>query len=217
MKPIPILFLTFIIILLIHINTHAQRIQFDFTPGVSTVLPMTLSIHQKGEEVINTTARYKTESLVLPIYYSYRLCYSPKDSVSFELELNHLKIYLKNTPDEVQNFQVSHGYNQLFINYCKKKKNYSLRYGLGPVIAHPENTIRNKRLEEIGGFFNGGYHLSGIAAQLAVFHRWHITKWLYTTAEAKSTAAFARIRVFNGYSHVPVISFSALAGLGVDF
>jgi hypothetical protein len=216
MKPIAILFFTFIIILLIHVNTNAQRIQFDFTPGISTVLPMPLSIHQKGEEVIKTTARYTTKSLVLPIYYSYRLCYSPKDSISFEIELNHLKIYLKNNPDEVQNFQVSHGYNQLFINLCKKRRNYSLRYGIGPVITHPENTIRNQRLVERGGFFNGGYHLSGIAGQFALFHRWNLSSWLYATIEAKSTAAYARIKIENGHSHVPVVSFSVLGGFGVS-
>ncbi|MFC0877656.1 hypothetical protein ACE01N_13725 [Saccharicrinis sp. FJH2] len=193
-----------------------HRFTLEFLPGVSGALPMPLNVYQEGAKVASFTARYETRSLEMPFYYSYRIGYQT-DSHGWELEMNHLKIYLINTNDVVSHFSVSHGYNQLWLNHTWINRIGIFRVGLGPVISHDETTVNGKRLEETGGFFNAGYNIHGGSLQSSFQKRYYVWDHLFISAEAKLNFGYAHIGVVDGYATTPIIAGHLLFGAGVSF
>ena len=191
------------------------RFSFELLPGGAYVFPSTLYIHQKGYNDLKFTARYRTESFILPIYYSYRAAYRFNEKSSVELELNHLKLILDNNPPEVEEFSVTHGFNQLWVNYTIQSKWVLFRAGLGPVIAHPETEIRGMHFDTSQGFLNMGYYIAGITSQLAVQKKIYIGNYFFFSAEAKLNVAYANVNVVDGYARVPVFAAHGMIGIGI--
>jgi|WetSurMetagenome_2_1015567.scaffolds.fasta_scaffold195293_1 hypothetical protein len=185
----------------------------NFSSGFDYVPPMPIIIRQQGYQPISFWAKYGTAPLKSPIYYSTRVGFKSKKK-GWEAELNHLKIYMGNRPAEIQGFSVSHGYNQIFISRVKALKKFDIKTGAGLVIAHPENTIRNLKLDEKSGVFFGGYHISGIALKYGLARNLYISDRFYFMVEASTTAAYAIIPVVNGRAHVPVVAFHLQVGPG---
>lgn len=195
---------------------YAQHtFSFEILPGGAVTLPSRLLISQEGYPELNLKAHYRTESFKLPVYYSVRLGYSINKSSGLELEFNHLKIYLENKPPEISNFSVSHGYNQLWINYLKNYKYFDTRMGLGPVIAHPENNIRDQKLPESGGILNRGYHLAGVTSMIGIRKRLLVTRRIYIGPEIKLQASWAKVDIVNGYARFPLFAIHGQLGLGL--
>jgi hypothetical protein len=165
---------------------------------------------------ISFWAKYGTAPLKSPIYYSTRIGFKGEKK-GWEAELNHLKIYMGNRPAEIQGFSVSHGYNQVFINRVRTFKKFGIKTGAGLVIAHPENTIRNLKLDEKSGTFFGGYHISGIAFKYGLARDFYISNRLYFMMEASMTAAYAIVPVVGGRAYVPVVAFHFQLGPGYYF
>ena len=209
-KPITILFISLSLFSSI-VAQEKRSWSFEFLPGIAVVPPMPLKIEQDGFNDITMTARYSTESLRLPIYYSYRLG-SYKNNKGWSLEMNHLKIFLKNTNNDIQQLSVSHGYNQVFLNHHILKEKYTWIIGAGAVIGHPESTIRNQTYTEKGGLFNDGYYLAGIALQGAIYYPLINTKHFCLPLEAKISAGYGTVPIVNGKAHIPVIAFHFLMG-----
>ena len=162
------------VFLLFGLVSFSQNVWYvNFTPGVSVTPPVPLSVRQENMERINIWAKYRTDPLRLPIYYSYRLGFM-KQGKGWELEMNHLKLILKNNPNEIQNFSISHGYNMLFVNRVFTGKMFSSKVGLGLAITHPENTVRYKELDEKQGIMNWGYYISGPSVQYCIFKKFTI-------------------------------------------
>ncbi|MFB6319793.1 hypothetical protein [Saccharicrinis sp. FJH54] len=193
-----------------------KRITLEFLPGISGTLPMPLTVYQGGHQVAAFAAHYETRSLEMPVYYSYRLGYI-SSSRGWELEMNHLKIYLTNTNEVVSHFSVSHGYNQLWLNHIWKSNFGIFRLGAGPVISHDETTVNGKRLDEKGGLFNNGYFIRGASIQLAYQKRYYIWEHLFVSAEAKISFGYAHIGVVEGYASTPILAGHLLFGAGVAF
>lgn len=192
-----------------------QRIFYlELAPGISYVPPMLLSVDQEGEERIFLWARYETASFKPPLYYSVRLGQT-RNGKGWEAEMNHLKIYLKNTTREISRFSISHGYNQLFVNRLMYKGKVPVRVGAGVVIAHPENTIRGNMLEETGGIFGNGYYLAGPAILAGVRHRVNLTGWLFLSFSGNVTAAWASVKVSEGRASVPVVALQLQVAPGI--
>jgi len=187
----------------------------EILPGVAYTLPSKLKIHQEGHNDIVIMAHYEVKPLTLPIYYSIRAGFSISERVSLEIEFNHLKLFLINNPDEIQRFSVTHGYNQLWFSLLKEFRAFDARIGIGPVIAHPENTVRAKTLSETGGLFNRGFHIDGITSQIALQRRIYLFRNLFLTAETKLNVSFARTDVADGYANISVFAFHALLGAGL--
>ena len=102
------------------IPAFAQRDFFlQISLGAAYCPDTPLKISQTGYPDLKIKAEYKTESFKLPIYYSIKLGTS-KDHQGWELELIHLKIYLQNNPPEIQQFQVSHGFNIFQVNRTRQ-------------------------------------------------------------------------------------------------
>jgi hypothetical protein len=206
-----------IYVVLLSSSVAAQTRWFiNFTPGVSITPPVPLSVRQENYETIRIRARYNSAPLRIPPYYSVRLGLE-KLNRGWEVELNHLKIYLKNIPEEIDRFSVSHGYNQLFINNINKSGRLMTKAGFGLVIAHPENTVRGYKLNEKGGLFNNGYFLAGPVIQYGIFEEIEVGKGLYLLLEMRVSAAYARVQVVNGKADVPVVALHLQAGPGAGF
>ena len=186
----------------------------NFTPGLSFVPPAPLSILQDVQEPVRLWANYKSKPLSLPPYYSYRIGFQ-NDGRGWELEMNHLKVYLKNLPEEVERFSISHGYNQITANRLYKKGKLNFKAGLGFVAAHPENTVRNLTLNEKKGLFREGYYITGPVIQYGVYSDIPLGKYFYLTGEARISAAYAKVPVVNGIAHAPVVAVHLQVGPGI--
>ncbi len=174
-----------------------------------------LVIRQSGYEDIKLNAQYRTKPLGLPIYYALRIARGKENY--WELELIHHKLFLKNKPNAVQDFSITHGYNLLVINRAWKYQKILFRLGAGVVIAHPETTIRNKKYSEKKGIFNRGYYIAGPVIQVALEKRFNLYKKLFAIIEGKFTSSFSRIPIRDGNADVLNLAFHGLLGLSYHF
>ena len=155
-----------------------SKIGVNFSMGCVYNIPTPLHIEQSGYPDINFTAKYKTYPFDLPLYLSTKLSIW-KNNKAWEAEILHHKIYLINPPDEIQLFSISHGFNILTINRNWKYDKSVFCCGLGVVIAHPENIIRNKQLSFENGIFNWGAYFSGPVANISITQRFYIVHKLF--------------------------------------
>jgi hypothetical protein len=204
------------------ITTSAQAktpYSLEVLAGTQYNIPTPLTIHQNGEDPIRVgSARYKSDAWTWPDspYYAWRIA-SWKDGRAWELELIHEKIILKNTPDEVQHFEVSHGYNLITINRAwpwPKDPRWILRVGGGVVVTHPETTVRGKS-KGFGESFPNGFYISGPTAQASAARQFEIDdKWFFVL-EAKLTASYATgVPIADGDAEVPNAAIHVLFGFG---
>jgi hypothetical protein len=187
----------------------------QLSTGSSYSFPSPLTIKQDGEDDIHLTAEYETKAWATQApYYDLRIG-KWKDGTAWEFESLHQKLYLKNKPDEVQKFSISHGYNMNMLNYAVSRYGFIYRAGFGFVMTHPETKVRGKRLEDEGGF--NGFYISGAGGQLAVEKRYYATEKLSLSLEVKVTAAYAVIPIADGTASVPNYATHGLIGIGYDF
>ena len=168
-----------------------------------------LDIEQTGFPKIHFDADYETRPFEDSPYYGYRISRC-SEKHAWEIEFLHHKIYLKNTQPDVSHFEVTHGYNMLFLNHAWVFGSTYVRAGAGAVISHAESEIRNQP-------FNADYDLSGFVGQGSVEKRFYFSRLFFLTIEGKFTAATASVSVAGGKAHAPNIAVHALAGLGFDF
>jgi len=194
-------------------QTEAENVwALEILSGTTASLPTPLRIRQFGEEDIRLNARYETRPFVSPFYYVLRIA-RWKSNRAWELELIHLKLYLKNSPTEVQSFAITHGYNLLNVNWAQRQKGYVLHLGAGVVLAHPENRVRGKKLPENGGIFGLGQYLSGPSLHTAIGKEFHAWQSLLIVAEGKITMSFARIPIQDGRANMANLTFHGIIGL----
>lgn len=187
---------------------------FEVFVGVPFGLPAPLTIRQAGQPDIAVRARYESRPFRKPIYYGWRI--GRWDGTrGWELELVHDKLYLADRPAEVEEFAISHGFNLVTVNRAWERGGLVRRAGAGIVLAHPENTVRDKALPGDGGLLGWGYYLAGPTVQVAVEKRFRLRGDLFLPVEGKATASFARVPVADGSADVPRAALHGLAGLGV--
>jgi|Deesub1362A_J573_1020465.scaffolds.fasta_scaffold00171_7 hypothetical protein len=194
---------------------------FEVFLGEQFNLPTPLTIKQEGEETIEIhSARYDSEAwtgLNSP-YYAWRVGRWDKGR-AWEIELVHEKIILKDPPEEVQDFEISHGYNLITINRAWRLPEYHdliWRAGAGIVLTHPETTVRDEK-RGYGESFPDGFYISGPTAQLALGKRINIWRGLFGVLEVKLTASYAmRVPIADGHAEVPNVAFHYLFGLGYE-
>lgn len=194
------------------LSASAQGLTAEVFGGTSWSPPLPLRIQQPGEAPIHLKARYHTRPWHGSPYYAYRLGYR-----NWSAELVHHKLYLKNPTNEVQHFEVSHGYNLAMVSRAFSYHDYPslFRIGLGMVIGHPEGRIRGKTINPVRSFLGGGYHLSGLSLQAAVGPQLGIAKHWYFRPEVKLTGAWAQMPLAGGgTAKVPNIALHTLVGFG---
>jgi len=138
-------------------------------------------------------------------------------NASWELEGIHLKLFLENKPDSVQNFDISHGFNLLNINRSWKLQGFIFRAGAGVVLAHPESTIREKKLDEHKGILNSGYYIGGPTINMGISKHFYFSKKFFLSAEIKTSVSYANVPVYDGNADVYNTAIHVILGLGYTF
>jgi hypothetical protein len=180
--------------------------------GGSFSFPAKLTVRQLGFPAFDVVhAEYRNRSLDLPIYYAARVARWRADR-AWAVELVHHKIYLKDPQPPIQDFNVSHGYNLLTVSRLWNLNGWVVGGGAGAVIAHPENTIRGRRLDSNGGV--GGYYLAGPTGAAIAGYRWTMGRDWLMSWEGRLTASYARVPIDGGHASVPDMSAHALFGVG---
>ncbi|MBK7129224.1 MAG: hypothetical protein IPM74_08105 [Crocinitomicaceae bacterium] len=142
---------------------HEQRPRWSFEYHLGAVynFKTPLTFTQAGfEDIKIQQAVFESEPFVSPHYWDWRFT-KWFDQFGISFEAIHHKIYLKNKPDDVQRFGISHGYNMLVFSYNKAFRWYHIALGGGSVLMHPESTVRGKQYPEGPGFDWNGYVLKG--------------------------------------------------------
>lgn len=197
--------------------TRAQaRWSFELHGGEVYNVPMPLTIRQQGYPDLKLTARYASESLILPVYVDSRLIRC-QDGKSWELDFLHHKLYLKNNTPEIQQFSISHGFNMIMVNRGFDRKTFQYRAGAGFVLTHPESEIRGKQFGDATNDWDMGYFVSGPVVNLSAGKHFRIANRFYLNAEAKTTLAYVNVKVAGGNADVYNIAFHLILGVGYDF
>jgi hypothetical protein len=198
----------------IGVQAQAQWI-FEFQSGGAYNVPMPLIIKQQDYPDIKLTGNYHTEALTLPVYMDVRLGRWQNDR-SWEMEFIHHKLYLDNTDSEVQKFNLSHGFNMISLNRGFDQKTFRYHAGIGIVITHPESNIRGKEFGDSENTWDLGYYLSGPVINLAISKPIRLGDRFFINAEAKTTFAYASVKVAQGNADVFNLAFHLILGVGVN-
>ncbi|MBI4539480.1 MAG: hypothetical protein HY704_08230 [Gemmatimonadetes bacterium] len=197
----------------LRVQDATAQVHLELFGGSAFNVPSLLRIQQRGESALRLTARYATRAIEAPIYYAVRVA-AGGDESHWEIELVHHKLHLRNPLPEIERFSVTHGYNLVFASHAWLGRGFAVRAGAGVVLAHPESTVRGRRLREDGGVFGVGYYLSGPAVELAATRPLLGRGRIRVLAETKATAAYARVPVAGGHADVPNAAFHILVGVG---
>ncbi|HET6556294.1 MAG TPA: hypothetical protein VFG54_03205 [Prolixibacteraceae bacterium] len=209
------LLLLFLIFLCYDLLPAQERWSVELMGAGVYNVPLPLTIRQQGQPELTHTARFTSEPFVLPVYYDWRLS-RWQDERSWELEFIHHKLYLDNTTAEIQKFNISHGFNLLLVNRGFDHQLFRYRVGAGVVIAHPESQVRGLTFGSSTDDNDWGYYLSGPVLQGAINRRFFIGERFFVTAEAKTTLAYASVKVAQGRADVYSWIFHLLVGVGVE-
>ena len=199
------------------VHTSAPRTKWVVQAATGTAYQFRsrLVIKQDGEEDLDFKANYATNPFTSGApYYSLRLGYWVGDA-GWELETHHHLVTLVDGPPEVQSFQITHGYNLNTLNRAWLIDGFIWRLGVGAVITHPENTVRNKRFS--GDGFYEGFYLSGVCGQLSLEKRLMLWGGLFVYLEGKFTIAWAKVPIADGEATVPNYAIHGLGGLGFEY
>lgn len=180
--------------------------------GGAVDVPLPMVIAQQGSAPIAMWGAFSTRSFAPPApYYDVRLGLWNADDEAWEIELLHHKLYLDNVSDQVQMFNMTFGYNMIFINRAKKLiDNWYIRYGVGPVIPHPQSIVN-------GQVSNVWYALAGAGGQVALQYKYPLLKNFHLTGEVKATGALTVVPISNGAAVIPNVAAHLLFGVGLDF
>jgi hypothetical protein len=198
---------------------------FEAKTGGTLNAPLSAKFVMDGFPDSSFTARWTGHPYDTPFYYSYRVG-RWRNGKAWEFEWLHDKLILDNPQQGVQKYQVTHGYNEWFVNRAREMSGGPIpgligRLGLGFVLAHPEGQVNGAYIDESGGALDG-YFIAGPAAQAALEKRFALWKGLYFALEAKATLAYARIPIYVnnssvGHVDLPNIGLHGLFGIGYAF
>ncbi len=184
---------------------------WEFSVGTGGAINLQESINIKmdnGEEIESDSVQFETKPFTSPPYYNLRAGLWAQNT-AWEIEFIHHKLYAKSADldSRVQNFEITDGYNLLYLNYALVvAPAWNARFGIGPVIAHPDVTVDGERS-------HGGYQLSGITSQLDLEREFELTPSLIMSLEGKMTYSYAQIDLDYGEVKVPNTALHLIAQL----
>jgi hypothetical protein len=194
--------------------SSAQLIHsIDVIAGAALNFDSKVSFHQAGEEDISLIGQYITKPFDDPYYLGFRLNFNIADHV-WELQFLHHKLYLTNTTDEIQHFEITHGFNTLTIHRRFIFNHFDLRLGAGVVLPHTESTIRGYKHASTGGIFGWGYHITGPILLTGINRNWMMGSHFYLNTELQFIAGWAKVPIYNGHAHATNFAFHFIFGIG---
>jgi len=183
--------------------------QFSIGTGAALNLQESINIEMdNGEEIKSDSVQFETKPFTSPLYYNLRVS-RWQQSQAWEMEYIHHKLYAKSSDlnSRVDNFEVTDGYNLVYLNYALVvAPNWNARFGMGPVIAHPDVTVDGQQS-------HGDYQLSGITSQLALEREFAVNPSLLLSLEGKVTYSYAQIDLDYGEVKVPNTALHLIAQL----
>jgi hypothetical protein len=195
---------------------------FEIQSGSAYNFPSPLSFEQ-GAYSKKITARYSTRPFgggAAP-YYDLRLkrYLAGEQKLFLAFELFHHKLWLDNKPAEVDEFRMTFGYNPLLFSLGKEWNDWARVYaGVGPVIAHPMNTVNGLKLPNSPKLWPTGqrYDFVGFAAQIGGEAFWNFSDLFFASADLKMLFSYAwRIPLVDGRAKTRPLSLHGNLGLGV--
>tara|TARA_Y100001935_G_scaffold253282_1_gene259133 strand:- start:1762 stop:2418 length:657 start_codon:yes stop_codon:yes gene_type:complete len=198
-------------------------LEFDLSIGNAYSFSSDIKINSNSSnhESINLTSRPNTKGFKSPQYYSIRMRKSNK-----ELELIHHKLYFENNlPDNISHFEFTDGYNLFLMNFLypfsirEHVDIFSLRFGLGTVVVHPDVTIDEIRYYKKGGgliptLWKSGYQIGGISSQISFNFNKNISNKFSFNSELKFSHALADVDLEGDYTiNIPNTSIHFLMGI----
>lgn len=191
----------------------SARLGVEILGGAPANVKTPLDVRQEGNERLRFEASYRTRPWRPPILWAARVNLESRDT-GWSVEVMHHKLYLQDPPAEIQSFSISHGFNFLTVQRVWPLSKLRVRAGAGAVIAHPENTIRNRKLDEHDGILRAGYYIAGPAATVGVGHRVPLGRQVALVIEGRGSVAPVSVPVAGGEAHLTSVSFHLLVGLG---
>ena len=197
---------------------YAADLSVEFFFGGALNASTDLKIEQEGERTLDFDADWNTRSFEQPLYWAVRLALTGpfRKDLGLELQLIHHKIYLENRPPEVEQFEITHGFNILTLNVGYYSLPVALRAGAGVVIAHTEAVIRDISAGT-PGIPEQGYEITGPAFIAGAGRRIHMWRGLFASLDLQFSAARAKVSVPGGKAYTSNYAFHFMAGLGYAF
>lgn len=186
--------------------------RLDVAGGTAWNAATPLVIRQEGEEPLHLVAQYSTRPFAEVPYYAVRI--GRGSEARWELELVHHKLHLDNLPPEVERFQVTHGYNLISLGRSWPAGPLELRFGAGPMLTHPESTVRGRRFDETAGILGTGWYIAGAGFQFGAGRCWRLGRSVRLVIEGKATAAWTEVPIAGGRADLPNAALHGLIGLG---
>lgn len=200
-------------------SSPAESLSVEIMGGSALNFPTPLTIHQDGYPDLQINANYDTKPFgPYTAYYSWRIGLWDKDQ-AWEISQVHHRIFLTNPPPEVQFFAIHFGYNYFFFGHAWDRGGLIYHLALGPIIANPENTVRDQRLITAGtGLFDAGYDFSGIGAEISLSKNLYLTPNFFGVLEVGFIAGWAWwVPVVDGFADVPNMALHGHLGTGYSF
>jgi hypothetical protein len=124
----------------------------------------------------------------------------------------HHKIYLANAHPDVEAFSISHGLNFLTGQYAWTHGRWRVMGALGAAFAHRENTVRGKKLDEVGGLFDAGYEVTGPVLGVGVGTELGLASVLDLVLEVRLMQSWIAVDVVDGRAHTSHFGAHFLVG-----
>jgi hypothetical protein len=209
-----------ILLLLLSMGATAQKtglITFKANTGIVYSLPSKITFKQAGQPDISFRGRYRAESLVLPIYWDYSLEYS-KNGKSYGIRTTHHKVILDNPQQNVQAFEMTHGFNMVNLFYAQEWRSFRWLVGAGVTAAHPESTVRNNFYSVPGGegALNSSYVLVGPNIIGSLNRRFYFGNTFFWRFEGKVSWSYFDVPIYEGRAKGTNLALHFLTGFGLD-
>jgi hypothetical protein len=209
------------LLLLLLLSTQLLAGKFELYGGlVFSGKEDILIIQTENPNILIENATIKTKEFTPPPYYGMRYTFDN----GLEIEHNHMKIYIEadELPANVQQFEVTDGYNFFWINKIISDELFITRLGFGPVITHPDIKVYGETNYEEGwgafpAIWQSNYRYSGWAGQVSVQKTFDIANNFYFSIESKFVIAQATIQISDGYAITPNRAIHINYGFGYNF
>jgi hypothetical protein len=209
-------FIYFFTILTVSQSVAQTATSIDLMSGFAYNLRSPLLIQEQGKDNHVLLVDYKTGSFSGLPYFLLRFNLHFADR-ALEIQFLHHKIRLNNPQDEVQQFEIDHGFNILSLHYRLGMDIFNLRFGVGAIIAYPESVVSGIHVSGQGGILNTGYYLAGPAFLVGANKIFPISKNIYLNTEVLFTTAWALVPIATGRAYASNFALHLLFGGGYKF
>lgn len=179
--------------------------------GMSYSLDQTITVTQNNRPDLLVDGQRESKPFSSPFYYALRVGFWWENQ-AIELEGIHHKIYVEeNLPDPLEKFEITDGYNLLYLNYAYAwQDSIIFRAGIGSVIAHPDIIIAGERTL-------GGYQFAGLTGQVAIEKELALTSHWLIALEGKLSYSQANIDISNGSIDAPDTALHLIGHIKYNF